>query len=78
MARSKKARTGKHAMHMAGNTPLGMDHRFWMAPGGDRMAHPSHHQSNEDHGTPSGLLPPDHFEDGGSDHHMGCNESATD
>jgi len=39
----------------------------------DGMAHSSHHQANMDHGTPQGFAPPEGYQDGGSDHHLGDN-----
>lgn len=44
----------------------------------DRMAHPSHHQANEDHGTPNAFAPPTEYQDGGCDHHLGDNVAEED
>lgn len=46
--------------------------------GHDGMAHPSHHQANADHGTPMGFAPPEGYQDGGCDHHLGDNVADED
>jgi len=42
---------------------------------GDAMAHDTHHKHNKEHGAGS-FDSPEHYQDGGMDHHLGCNGEA--
>jgi hypothetical protein len=44
----------------------------------DKIAHPSHHEANADHGTPQGFDGGMEYEDGGCDHHLGDNVADED
>jgi hypothetical protein len=79
MARKKKA--GMHKSHM------GMTHHAHMTNHAhglgkkDPVAHPSHHQFNQEHGTPEGLSPVGGYDDeaaGSTDQSMGGNEEHMD
>ena len=46
--------------------------------GKDEMAHESHHKKNAEHDMHHGFCPPEHYEDGGCDHHLGDNVAHED